>query len=157
MDRRRFLAQGAGAMSAAFFGSAPLDLLTGYSPPQQAVWDAGLVRHLLPTVSDSRILIKASFEQPLGGVPTLRVGARDFPGRMNGTDGTFWQFYASGLEPGRRHELALADSRGSSLCEPWALSTFPSTDARPSTARWMCIWRAESKSILWSSARWPDK
>ncbi len=38
-------------------------------PPQSRSWDAGLVRHLLPTVSDSRILVKASFERPLSAAP----------------------------------------------------------------------------------------
>lgn len=135
VDRREFLAQGAGAMGAAFFAGVPLDLLTRYAPPQQAVWDSGRVRHLLPTVSASRILIKASFEQALAGAPTLRVGARDVTGRMNGTDGRFWQFYATSLEPGREHELALVGSDGSALCEPWTLSTFPSPDARPERFR----------------------
>ncbi len=77
-------------MGAAFFGGVPLDLLTSHvATPQSRTWDAGLVRHLLPTVSDSRILIKASFEQPLSAAPTLRVGARDFPGHMNDTGGAF--------------------------------------------------------------------
>ncbi len=135
MDRRRFLAQGAGAMGATFFAGAPLDLLTGYGPPPQAVWDAGQVQHLLPTVSESRMLIKASFTGSLAGAPRLRVGSRDVLGRMNGTDGRFWQFYITGLEPGRSHELALVASNGSSLCEPWSLSTFPPTDARPERFR----------------------
>jgi hypothetical protein len=135
LDRRGFLAQGAGAMGAAFFGNAPLDLLTRYAPPLQAAWNAGRVRHLLPTVSDSRILIKASFDGPLSGSPRLRIGARDVAGRMNGTDGVFWQFYATDLEPGRRHELALIASNGSPLCEPWTLSTFPPVDSRPERFR----------------------
>lgn len=135
IDRRRFLAQGAGAMGAAFFGRAPLDLLTRYEPPQQSVWDAGQVQHLLPTVGDSRILIKASFERAQSSAPTLRVGGRDVAGRMNGTDGRFWQFYATDLEAGRAHELALVAPNGSSLCEPWTLSTFPPVDARPERFR----------------------
>ena len=83
VDRRKFLAGSAGAMGAAFFRGAPLDALASrIALPQSQVWDAGLVRHLLPTVSDSRILLKVSFEQPLSAAPTLRVGARSFPGRM---------------------------------------------------------------------------
>jgi hypothetical protein len=122
-------------MGAAFFAGAPLDLLTRYAPPPQSAWDAGQVRHLLPTVSDSRILIKASFAQPLSSSPRLRVGARDIAGRMNGTDGVFWQFHATDLEPGRRHELTLVASNGASLCEPWALSTFPPVASRPERFR----------------------
>ena len=42
--------------------------------PSAGAWDAGLVRHLLPTVSDTRMLIKASFNTQLTDAPTLRVG-----------------------------------------------------------------------------------
>ena len=64
VDRRKFLAGSAGAMGAAFFRGASLDALTSrIALPQSQVWDAGLVRHLLPTVSDSRILLKVSFEE----------------------------------------------------------------------------------------------
>ena len=134
-DRRRFLAGSAGAMGAAYFGAVPLDLLRVLEPPAQSRWDAGLVRHLLPTVSDSRVLLKASFQEPLSAAPTLRIGARDFPGRMNDTSGSFWQFYATGLDAGRAHTLSLVASNGSSLCEPWTLATFPPPDARPERFR----------------------
>ena len=130
LERRKFLAGGAGALGAALLGDAPFDLLANYGPPEQSLWDAGLVRHLLPTVSDSRILVKASFTRPLSGAPILRVGARDFSGQMNGTDSSFWQFHATGLDPDRVHDLSLITSSGASLCEPWTLSTFPTPDAR---------------------------
>ena len=121
VDRRKFLAGSAGAMGAAFFGGAPLEALTSrIALPQSQVWDAGQVRHLLPTVSESRILLKVSFEQALSAAPTLRVGARSFPGRMNDTGGTFWQFYAADLDAGTAHSLSLVAANGSSLCEPFA-------------------------------------
>ena len=136
VDRRKFLAGSAGAMGAAFFRGAPLDALASrIALPQSQVWDAGLVRHLLPTVSDSRILLKVSFEQPLSAAPTLRVGARSFLGRMNDTGSRFWQFYATDLDAGVPHALSLVASNGSSLCEPWTLSTFPPPDARPDRFR----------------------
>ena len=91
--------------------------------------------HLLPTVSESRILLKVSFEQALSAAPTLRVGARSFPGRMNDTGGRFWQFSAIGLDAGAAHSLSLVAANGSSLCEPWTLSTFPPADARPDRFR----------------------
>ncbi|HAC05542.1 MAG TPA: hypothetical protein DCF71_06705, partial [Gemmatimonadetes bacterium] len=135
-DRRKFLAGSAGAMSAAFFGGGPLDALTSRIAPRQSqVWDAGQVRHLLPTVSESRILLKVSFEEALLAAPTLRVGARSFPGRMNDTSGRFWQFYATDLDAGATHSLSLVAANGSSLCEPWTLSTFPPADARPERFR----------------------
>ncbi|MCY4638062.1 MAG: hypothetical protein OXG04_26820, partial [Acidobacteria bacterium] len=88
VDRRRFLAGSAGALGAAVFGRLPLDLLAEQgAPPAVRDWDAGRVRHLLPAVSDSRILLKASFDGPLSGAPTLRVGSAGITGRMNDTAG----------------------------------------------------------------------
>ncbi len=136
IDRRAFLAGSAGAMGAAFFKGAPLDALASHVPlPVSQVWDTGRVRHLLPTVSDSRILLKASFEQALSDTPVLRVGGRNFPGRMTDTGGKFWQFYATDLDAGVSHSLSLVAADGSSLCEPWPISTFPAADARPDRFR----------------------
>jgi hypothetical protein len=136
VDRRSFLAGTAGAMGAAFFGRFPLGAMAEQgAPPAAQGWDAGIVRHLLPTVSDSRILVKASFERPLSAAPTLRIGTTDVAGRMNDTAGEHWQFHAAGLQPGRRHTLSLLGADGASLCEPWTLSTFPSADARPDRFR----------------------
>ncbi len=136
VDRRAFLAGSAGAMGAAFFKGAPLDALASHVPlPVSQVWDTGRVRHLLPTVSDSRILLKASFEQALSDTPVLRVGGRNFPGRMTDTGGKFWQFYATDLDAGVSHSLSLVAADGSSLCEPWPISTFPAADARPDRFR----------------------
>ena len=132
VDRRRFLAGTAGAMGAAFFGRFPLGAMVEQgAPPAPQGWDAGRVRHLLPTVSDSRILLKASFERPLSAAPTLRVGTTDIAGRMNDTAGECWQFHATDLEPGRPHSLSLLGADGRSLCEPWDLSTFPAPDTSP--------------------------
>jgi hypothetical protein len=98
-------------------------------------WDSGLVRHLLPTVSDTRMLIKASFNAPLTDAPTLRVGDAAVRGRMGDTSGEHWHFYASDLSPGRRYPLSLAGGDGRALCQPWELATFPGPDERPSLFR----------------------
>jgi hypothetical protein len=125
-----------GALAAAW----PIDLVARQSAPRiSGDWDTGRVRHLLPTVSDSRLLIKASFSQPLRMPPTLRVGRLAVRGRMNDTAGECWQFYASGLEPSRRYSLALTSDEGTSLCEPWELSMLPSPDARPERFRLLCF------------------
>src|SRR5262249_4076364 len=92
--------------------------------PSSPQWDAGRVRHLLPTVSDSRVLVKASFRSPLMEAPMLRVGGTTVRGRMTDTRGEFWQFHAADLKPGRPYTLALAGNRGRALCEPWALQPF---------------------------------
>lgn len=136
VDRRTFLAGSAGAMGTAFFGGLPLGLLAEQgAPPATQDWDAGQVRHLLPQVSDSRMLIKASFDRPLSAAPTLRIGTTDITGRMNDTIGEYWQFCAADLIPGRRYDLSLRGSGGVSLCEPWSLATFPAPDTQPERFR----------------------
>ena len=123
-------------MGAAFFGRLRLDALAEADSAQTSRdWDAGSVRHVLPTVSDSRILLKVSFDRPLTAAPSLRVGTTAVTGRMNDTAGEHWQFHATGLAPGRSHALSLVGSNGASLCEPWTLSTFPSPDTRPDRFR----------------------
>lgn len=136
LDRRRFLAGSAGAMGAVVFGGLGPDVLSASAlPPQVADWDAGSVLHLLPTVSDSRMLLKASFVRPLTRPPTLRIGSTSLAGRMNDTTGTHWQFYATGLDAGRDYTLSLVDADGRSLCQPWSLATFPLVDSRPERFR----------------------
>ena len=132
MDRRQFLADSLGvALSTAL----PADLFAQSVPaPPPRRWDAGRVRHLLPGASDTRLLIKASFTQPLTSAPVLRVAGRSVSGRMNDTAGEFWQFAVDGLQPGRPYTLSLRAS-GGSLCEPWELSTLPAPDARPDHCR----------------------
>jgi hypothetical protein len=145
MDRREFLT---GTMGAALFAGLRSEPTAGQLPSDR--WDAGRVRHLLPTVSDTRMLLKASFTQPLSTAPTLRIGETPIRGRMNDTAGEFWQFYADKLNPARRYRLSLTHSDGSSLCQPWELSTFPSPDARPARFRvlfFTCAGGAESKSL----------
>ncbi|MCY4078030.1 MAG: hypothetical protein OXH04_21670, partial [Acidobacteria bacterium] len=135
IDRRRFLAGSAGAMGAAVFGRLPLGLLAEQGAPAAARgWDAGSVRHLLPAANDSRFLVKVSFDRPLAG-PVLRVGGAAATARMTDTAGEHWQFQASGLAPGRRYTLSLADEAGAALCEPWPLGTFPAPDAQPERFR----------------------
>ncbi len=103
-----------------------------------ATWDPGKLLHLLPTVSDREMLIKASVDFPLGAAPVLRVGSQHVVGQMTDTRGEHWQFHAKGLEPGRRYRLLLVTggkSGGKPLCAPWDLATFPASDARPDRVR----------------------
>jgi hypothetical protein len=134
-DRRSFLASSAGTLSAALFSHWPLESLAQIGSPAISDWDAGRVRHILPSVSDSRILIKCSFDRPLSQAPTLRVDSQDVPGVMSDTAGEFWQFYTGDLDSGRRYTLSLTDNSGSALCEPWPLSTFPDLAAQPERCR----------------------
>jgi hypothetical protein len=129
VDRRRFLA---GSFGATVLASIPPDLLADSGDPPPAVaWDSGQIRHLLPTMSDTEMLIKASFARPLADTPNLRIGSATIRGHMNDTQGEFWQFRAAGLQPGRRYTLSLRGANGRPLCAPWDLSTFPAADARP--------------------------
>ncbi len=127
MDRRKFLTQ---TMGAAFLASLPADdVAPRASQAGASSWDRGQVKHLLPTVSDSRMLIKASFVKPLAAAPRLRIGTATTTGVMTDTKGECWQFYADSLQADRRYTLSLADASGQALCQPWDLSTFPAPGA----------------------------
>ena len=134
--RRKFLrASSVVALSAAIPADLFAQAAAAPSPSTRPAWDPGSVRHLLPTVSDSRMLVKVSFSAPLAEAPVLRVGGATVRGRMSDTRGEFWQFYAADLKPGSPYRLALADDRGRALCEPWELATFPGPDERPAQLR----------------------
>ena len=133
MKRRDFLRTAAGAP---FLATLPAELLEQTSTrPGSGTWHPGSVRHLLPTVSDTQLLLKASFDAPLSQAPILRVDKMAVPGRMTDTRGEMWAFHATGLSAARRYSLSLQSSSGRSLCQPWDLSTFPSADSRPEKLR----------------------
>jgi hypothetical protein len=140
-DRRKFLAGTAGGMAAALLGSWPLQEMAAQqaSSTTQGDWDPGVVRHLLPTVNDTCMLLKTSLNRPLATPPQLRIEGggtnQRIEGRMNDTLGEFWQFYAEDLTPTQRYQLSLVDGSGSSLCESWPLTTFPAPDQQPEQAR----------------------
>jgi hypothetical protein len=136
MDRRVFLRT---AVAGSVIGSASPAMLAHAAtrPNRSGAWDAGSLAHLLPTVSDSEILVKASFAAPLAAAPVLKVNGRNITGRMTDTRGEMWQFHATGLAPARRHKLMLVEGKAGArpLCEPWELKTFPAPDARPENVR----------------------
>src|SRR6266404_6212639 len=134
-DRRKFLRSSA---ATALSLTVPADLFAqaaSVPAPGSATWDAGGLRHLLPTVSDTRMLIKASFSTPLTDAPTLSVGGTSVRGRMGDTHGEHWHFYATDLQPQHRYKLSLTGTKGRPLCEPWELATFPNPDERPDKFR----------------------
>ncbi len=98
-------------------------------------WDAGSVLHVLPTVSDRRFLIKASFSEKLTNAPYLRAGNRLRRGLQTDRHGCFWSFDIDGLEPSRPYELQFLNSRKKALCAPWTLKTFPAPGDSPSRFR----------------------
>lgn len=97
-------------------------------------WDAGSLRHLIPVVSDTQILIKASFAAPLATAPSLSVDNRLHTGTMTDTRGEHWQFHATGLQPARNYTLGLV-AQGRPLCESWPLATFPAASESPEKLR----------------------
>ena len=98
-------------------------------------WDGGGLRHILPTVSHDRMLIKLSLAEPQQRPPVLHVGGQPVPGRRTDTRGLHWAFSATGLEPARRYTLSLADAAGRPLCEDWPLATFPAPGDSPQRLR----------------------
>jgi hypothetical protein len=154
-NRRDFLL---GTAATAFSLSAPADLFAqpAATAPANTAWDSGAVRHLLPTVSDSRILIKASFTAPLVEAPTLQINGTAVRGRMSDTRGEHWHFHATDLPPGRPHRLALTGAGGRPLCQPWELATFPDPDERPQQFRVLflsCVGGHEAMKYLSPAVR----
>lgn len=140
-NRRKFLKTTAGGMAGALLNSWPLHAMAAQSlsSPAQDDWDAGSVRHLLPTVSDTRMMLKTSLGRPLTTPPRLNIEGegtvRRIEGKMNDTLGEFWEFYVEDLTPSTRYQLSMVDGAGTSLCESWPLATFPSPQQRPEQAR----------------------
>lgn len=139
--RREFLAQAASAGIATTIGSLsvagplPAAAQSGNALPGDD-WDAGQVTHLLPTVSHERMLIKASFRQPLAQTPVLDLAGRRVRGQQTDSRGEFWQFDVQGLKPATTYRLSLlSGERGRSLCESWTLRTFPAPGDRPTALR----------------------
>lgn len=102
-------------------------------------WDSGKVVHILPAVSDSRILLKTSFEEPVYS-PRLTVdGNESVPGVQMDTDGYFWAFDVSDLQANTTYRLQLQDNRQQPLCDSWPLSTFPAPESEPEHLRVLAI------------------
>ena len=127
--RRRFIERsalvGAGLMAGA---------LPRFASAQS--WRQGGLAHLLPLASHDRLLINASFREPLDR-PRLRIGRRVVDGDRRDTIGRFWQFHGDGLEAATEYELRLESSPGQSLTDAWPLRTTPAPDAMPEQVRLM--------------------
>jgi hypothetical protein len=137
--RREFLGVGASAA----LGLLPLgegapvaaQTAAGGGIAAQQTWDDGQLAHVLPTSSHDRILLKASFKNPLEAAPILRVGDQRVVGERSDTRGSFWQFNAADLKPGTPYQLSLSGSDGRVLSQPWTLATMPAPDDMPAKLR----------------------
>jgi phosphodiesterase/alkaline phosphatase D-like protein len=115
---------------------------------ESGAYDAGRVRHLLPTVTHDRLRLKASLARPADAAPRLRIDGRRIAGRRSDPTGRFWHWDVAGLRPGRRHELRLLDARGRHLAEPWRVRTFPAPNARPRHVRLLIYTCAGGNDVL---------
>ena len=75
LKRRDFLRGSAGSMAGAWLSSWPWQKLAAQQDLNSELddWDTGIVRHLLPAVNESRILIKTSFSRVLKETPRLGI------------------------------------------------------------------------------------
>src|SRR5438045_9584887 len=121
MTTRREFLRGTAATSLALAAPADLFAQASTTMPAGGTWDSGAVGHLLPTASDTRLLIKASFRAPLSLAPTLRVDGASVRGRMSDTRGEHWPFHAVDLTPGRAPRLPPGGVRDRALSDPCEL------------------------------------
>ncbi|MHA1232263.1 MAG: hypothetical protein ACTSPQ_16640 [Candidatus Helarchaeota archaeon] len=102
--------------------------------PDSDQWNSGKVVHILPAVSDNRILLKVSFSEPINN-PKLKANGTYFPGVQTDTKGYFWYFDATHLNPNNTYSLELEDSSGNPLCDSWTIKTFPPHYSEPRRVR----------------------
>lgn len=125
-SRRQFLKSSSSlALSGVFSSEVFADLNRSALSKQVSSWDQGMVKHILPTVNDTQMLIKISLKSNLISPPTLKVGTKRVRGRMEDSQGEYWSFYVDDLVPNKPYQLHLLSGNGKNLCETWSLSTFP--------------------------------
>ncbi len=100
---------------------------------EEADWNAGDVRHVLPTASDTEFLIKISLRAPIDAA-RLQVGDYSVSGERTDTEGRNWRFRARDLSPGLTYQLQLFAGRRA-LCDPWPLATMAARDSLPERFR----------------------
>ena len=116
LQRRDFLKGAAGAGAALAMGASLAACREELEPFREDTdWNAGQLKHLLPTVNHTRIRFKASFHTALTKPPVLKVAGRALPGAQCDSRGRFFAFDATDLEPDRDYELALVTFTGDPL------------------------------------------
>ncbi|WP_298702924.1 hypothetical protein [uncultured Variovorax sp.] len=150
IERRQFLALGAGAAATGLMG-LPLQ----GSARSGNEWNAGQLLHLIPIANHERFLIKASFRTPLKSPPQLGVDGKRIAGVKTDSQGRFWRFDVRGLRPSTHYELRILDAKGSALCDSWPLKTFPAPDTMPERLRilaYTCAGGYDAESFKGKSA-----
>lgn len=85
------------------------------------------IRHILPTVTDTRISISCSLAQPVQSL-SLRMANTFYTGEQRDSEGLHWSFTVEDLTPNTQYELQLFESE-SALGDAWPVRTFPEEDA----------------------------
>lgn len=98
-------------------------------------FDAGPVKHILPSVDHERILLKTSFRTSVAAPPVLLLNGRPIGGTRADNHGRFWSFEATGLEADTEYTLQLVTDRKQPLTAPWPLRTFPAPDTPRESVR----------------------
>ncbi|MHA1269270.1 MAG: hypothetical protein ACTSPY_05730 [Candidatus Helarchaeota archaeon] len=99
-----------------------------------STWHHGNVVHILPTVSDNRILLKTSFDIHLSN-PQLNVNGTYYSGIQMDSFGYFWCFNAENLTANTTYQLVIENGTGYNLCDPWTIRTFPPPNSNPKHLR----------------------
>lgn len=96
-------------------------------------WSQGRspVRTILPSATHDTLAFKILFDVPPSGPPRLSIGGRAARAERFDPEGYAWGFKQSGLAPGRRHDIVLADDGGAALRESWTVATLPAPDSTP--------------------------
>lgn len=127
--RLRFNRREAVLASAAAAALLPAGRLTAATP-----WRAGALRHVLPSANAEALLLKCSFTRPLTGRLQADLSGHRVDGVRTDSEGRFWTFWATGLEPGTEYRITLREN-DEPLSDPWPLRTFPAADAAPERFR----------------------
>lgn len=130
ITRRRFLGTSSNVALSSAISTEAFAAFDKAEIPAAGQWDQGSVKHILPTVNDTQMLIKVSFQSGLTSPPVLQIGSQTVIGKMEDSLGENWSFYSERLTPDKTYELRLLSDQGKSLCAPWPLSTFPDPKAQ---------------------------
>ena len=85
------------------------------------------IRHILPTVTDTRISISCSLAKPVDSL-LLRVASQVYRGEQRDSEGLHWFFTAEDLTANTQYQLQLLDGE-TPVGDTWPLRTFPAEDA----------------------------
>lgn len=136
--RREFLNRSGQATATA--AALPYVLKPGVADAARRPFRAGSVRHILPSVTHKRLLLKVSFHERQRAAPRLAVdGALRIRGRQTDSDSEHFTFDVKGLAPDREYALRIVDAAGKAITSSWPLRTFPHPTQMPRRFRLAAI------------------